>query len=1032
MKLADVSIKRPVFATMIIAALAVFGIIGYSRVGIDMFPNVEFPFVSVTTIYPGADPEAMEAKVITKIEDAVVGVAGIKMLRSISLENVGQVLIQFVLEKKVETAAQEVRDKVSAIIRDLPKEVEPPTIAKFDVGAAPIFSIVLSGPRSVREMTRLADDFIKPRLQKILGVGGIDVVGGRKREVQVWVKADQLEKHRLAVQDVFTTLAAQNIEVPGGRFEQGQEELIVKTKGEVHSAEQIGDLIVPVPTMGAPVRIRDVARVVDSAEEARSYSSLNGISAVSLVVRKQSGSNVTEVATQVKKELEALSKEYAPQGVTLSVVADMSQFITGTIGDVKFDLLFGAVLAVLIILLFLRNIRTTIISAIAIPTSVITTFAFIYFMGFTLNVLTLLALSLSIGILIDDAIVVIENIYRHVEEGADRVRAAHEATAEIGLAVLATTFSIVAVFVPVAFMRGIIGRFFYEFGLTVSVAVLISLFVSFTLTPMLSSRFIKKSERQNVVSRGIERVLDWLDRMYRATLGWALRHRPSVLLLAVGVLAASLFLASKLKTEFITPMDQSEFEVNVALPTGKSMESTRRYAEALAREIREVPGIQQTYITVGGGQQQKVNEATIYIRIVGKEHRSFTQFAMMDHLRQRFSRRRGATIAVDKLSEVGVSGMRNQVIQFNIRGPDIEKAAAIGDQLMKEMRKVRGIVDVDTTYRAGKPELSIQVDRERAAAMGVPVASIAMTIRSLMGGDKATAMRDAGVLHDVRVRLQAEDRVRPEDLERLQVRSSMGALVDLKNLIKVKKGSGPTQIDRQARQRQVTITANLQDKPLGEAMTDIRKIAARVVPAGYSSDFSGMGEVMGESFADMAFALLLAIIIVYMILASQFESFLHPFTIMLSLPLSLVGAIGALLIARSSLSIFGMIGIIMLMGLVTKNAILLVDYTNTLRRRGLGRNEAILQAGPVRLRPILMTTAAMVFGMLPVALGLGEGSELRAPMAICVIGGLITSTLLTLLVVPVVYTLLDALAQKITGKATVVQETDKSLETRPA
>ena len=1008
MKIADISIRRPVFATMMITALVVFGVIGLQRVGVDLFPNVEFPVVTVTAIYPGADPESVETKVVTKLEDAVAGISGIKALRSVSLENVGQVIIQFELKRKVDEAAQEVRDKVSGVLRQLPKEVEPPVVAKFDMGAAPVLSVVLSGRRSVKELTELADDVVKARLQKVMGVGGIDIVGGAKREIMVWVRADQLDKHNMAVQDVFAALGAQNLEIPGGRFPLGQDELVVKTKGEVHTVQAIADLIVPIPLPGAPVRVRDVARVVDSTEEARSYSSLNGVAAVSLTVRKQSGSNTTQVAQQIKKELVKLSQELKAKGVGLTVVADNSTFIEHSVKDVEFDLVFGGFLAVAIILLFLRNFRTTLISAVAIPTSVVATFAFIYFMGFTLNWMTLLALSLSIGILIDDAIVVIENIYRHMEQGKPPLQAAHEGTAEIGMAVLATTLSIVAVFVPVAFMQGMIGRFFYEFGLTVAVAVLVSLFVSFTLTPMLTSRFVKVSHKQNFIFRALGRLLDGLDTGYRVLLGWSLRHRALVLLLAFGIMGATLYLASLLKQEFMPQMDRSEFNVRVELPTGKSLATSRRYLDALAREVKQLPGVVDTFVTVGGGMQQKVNEGLIYVGLVPTKRRAFTQMEMIDFLRRKLANRRGVKVSVEPLAPVSGEGMRNNPIQFNIRGESLEKMAEVGRKVMAGLKHKQGIVDLDYTYKGGKPELAIHVDRNRAAALGVPVASIATTVRALMGGDKATQLRQAGDMYDVRVRLQATDRVKPQDLRRLKVRSSLRQLVDLSNLVTVKRGTGPTQIDRQERQRQVTILANLQDKPLGEALKDVEQVAAKHVPKqGYSTSFTGMGEIMAESFADLFFALFLAVIIVYMILASQFESLIHPFTIMLSLPLSLVGALGGLLITSSALSIFAMIGIIMLMGLVTKNAILLVDYTTTLRKRGLGKDQALLEAGPVRLRPILMTTAAMIFGMLPVAIGMGEGAEVRAPMAICVIGGLITSTLLTLLVVPVVYSLLD-------------------------
>jgi hydrophobic/amphiphilic exporter-1 (mainly G- bacteria), HAE1 family len=1017
MKLADVSIRRPVFAVMMIAALVVFGVIGYSRVGVDLFPNVEFPLVTITTIYPGADPEAVETKVSQKLEDAVAGISGIKALRSYSMENVSQVVLQFQLEKNGEEAAQAVRDKVSGVLRQLPKEVEQPVIDKIDIGAMPIMSIVLSGRQPVRQMTDLADKVVKDRLQKIIGVGDVEIVGGRKREIQVWVDADQLQSHNMAVQDVFSALGAQNVEVPGGRFRQGQNELVVKTKGEVHSAAAIADLIVPIPTMGAPIRVRDVARVVDSTEEPRSYSSLNGKAAVSLTIKKQSGTNATEVARSVKKELGTLRAEMQKRGADLTVVADMSTFIESSVRDVEFDLVFGAFLAVAVILLFLRNARTTLISAVAIPTSVVATFAFIYFMKFTLNWLTLLALSISIGILIDDAIVVLENIYRHMEEGKSRMEAARFATDEIGLAVIATTSTIVAVFVPVAFMKGMIGRIFYEFGVTVSVAVLISLFVSFTLTPMLSSRFIKIPERQWVVFRAIERFLKRIDSGYRSLLETALRHRVAVVIFAGLTLVAAAGLGRFVKKEFVPPFDRSEFYVDLELPAGKSLDATRRVAELVATDVRKVQGVLQAFVTVGGGVEQRVNTARLYVKLVPVHERRYRQLDAMEHVRKVMGNRRGVILSVEEVPIFAASGVRSLPIQYNLRGgKGLQELAQVGEKMAAEMKKVRGLADVDSSYRGGKPELTILVDRERAASLGVPVASIAMTVRALMGGDKATQMRDAGDMHDVRVRLQAEDRLKPEDLVRLKVRSSFGVLVELSNLVKVSRGTGPTQIDRQARQQQVTLLASLQDKPMGEAMDQINAIAARVVPPGVTADYSGMAEVMGESFAELGLALFLAIVMVYMILASQFDSFIHPFTIMLSLPLSLVGALGGLLIGRSALSIFGMLGIIMLMGLVTKNAILLVDYTTTLRRRGMPRHEALLQAGPVRLRPILMTTAAMVFGMLPVALGLGEGAEVRAPMAVCVIGGLLTSTLLTLVVVPVVYTILDDLAAKLTGQ----------------
>jgi HAE1 family hydrophobic/amphiphilic exporter-1 len=1023
MKLAEVSIRRPVLATVMVSALAVFGLVAFPKIGVDLMPDVEFPVVTVTAIYPGADPETIESKVIDKLEEAVGTVSGIKQLRSNSMESVGLVVIQFELERKADQAAQDVRDKVARVLRELPKDMEPPVVEKFDIGAAPVLAVAVAGSRSTRELTHIADKQIREKIQTLMGVGGVDLVGGQDREFHVHIDPNRLDSLSLSIMDVAQALGAQNVDIPGGRLDVGAREFAVKTRGQVRSAAAIGNIIITAAG-GTAVRIRDVARVEDGVEEKRSHSELNGKSAVALIVRKQSGTNTVEVAHTVHRALKELQKGL-PAGVTVSVPRDNSLFIERVIHDVQIDVALGAVLAVFIILFFLHDWRATLISALAIPSSIIATFAFIQVMGFTFNTLTMLALSLSIGILVDDAIVVIENIHRHREMGKPPMKAAADASNEIGLAVTATTASIVAVFVPVATMKGLMGRFFLQFGLTVAFAVLVSLFVAFTLTPMLSARLLKESSgKNNFVSRGLEAWLKAVDRGYRGVLAAALRHRGWTLFIATAAFVASFGVARLVRLEFMPQMDQGQFNVKMELPTGTALSATQEVVHQIAARIRKVPGVSDTFATIGAGAQGEINVAEIQVNLVPRGKRSFSQEDAMRFIRAQLSGEKNVKLAVEPLNVVGGSSaaMRQAAVQFNIRGSDygeLNKAAA---EIMRVMAQKGGYVDLDTTYRGGKPEVAINIDRDRAADLGVPIASIAMAVRMLVGGEKVTDIQTEGDRYNVRVRLDKAFRKGPQDLLALKVRSThfgpMGSpppLVHLANVVSLDTGTGPGMIERQNRRRQVTVLANLQGKTLGDALPEI-EAAATNLPQGLDTGWTGMGDIMVESFRNLIAALILAIVMVYLILAAQFESFLHPFTIMLSLPLAVVGAFGGLALAHQTMSVTSMIGIIMLMGLVTKNAILLVDYTNTLRRQGMSPIEALLAAGPVRLRPILMTTAAMIFGMLPVAMALSEGSEFRAPMAVAVIGGLITSTLLTLVVVPVAYSLIDGLAERVRGK----------------
>jgi HAE1 family hydrophobic/amphiphilic exporter-1 len=1013
--LPDVSIRRPVFAVMMIAALVVFGAVSYPRVGVDLFPNVEFPVVTVLVIYPGADPETMESKIADPIEEEINTLGGIRELRSTSLEGVTQVVAMFELEVEVDQVVQDIRDRVARIEGELPEGIEPPVVQKFDVGAAPILTLALSGDLSIRQLTEIADEVVKQRIERINGVGGVDLVGGREREIQVLVDPARLSGLGLTVSEVVGAIRAQNLEIPAGNIESGARELTVKTRGEVKSPDEIADILLPV-TMGAPLRIRDVATVVDGVEEARSWSSFNRKPSVSLVVRKQSGSNTVAVARKVKEAVKEILPRVSKSGATLDVATDNSLFIEHSIHDVQIDLIYGGLLAVLIIFVLLADLRATLISAVAIPTSVIATFAFINAMGFTFNVLTMLALSLSIGILIDDAIVVIENIHRHLEQGKPALRAASEGTAEIFLAVLAMTSCILAVFVPVATMKGIVGQFFYEFGLTVSFAVATSMLVSLTLTPMLSSRLLKRVHGESFLGRLLRRVVGGfmtaLERAYAVIIRWSLRQRLATLAIATLALVWSGFLVARMPQQFIPSEDRSEFSVNVELPTGTNLEATRKVIAAIADDLSQHgPGVRTVLANVGGGQTGQVNRGTIDVRMVPRNQRAFHQFDLMSWVRRRYAKAGPASVTVGEMDILGGgSGFRHQPVQFNVRGNDLGELARTAETIKKKLKGQRGFVDLETTYRGGKPEVAVEIDRERAAALGVSVAAIASTVRALVAGDAISELKDRGEVYDITLRLDDEQRDRIESLANLKVRAGTGQLVDLANVVRTERGTGPSQIERQSRQRQVTVLGGLDGMALSDAMKVVESAAAGVAPAHLVTDWGGQARFMGEAFGYMVSALFLAVALVYMILAAQFNSFIQPLTIMVSLPLSVIGAFGALFLGNMVLSIISMIGVIMLMGLVTKNAILLVDFANQGRARGMAMNEALVQAGRLRLRPILMTTAAMVFGMLPVALALGEGGELRAPMAVCVIGGLITSTLLTLVVVPVVYTLFEALA----------------------
>jgi HAE1 family hydrophobic/amphiphilic exporter-1 len=1015
MLISNVAIKRPVFTTMVIGAMIVFGVVSLGRLGVDLFPKVDFPVVTIVTKLPGADPETMESRVTDVIEEAVNTISSLKRLRSTSADSFSMIAIEFELEKNVDVAFQEVEARVNSIREDLPADIEEPVIEKFDVDAAPILTVVVSADMPVRELSHLADKTIKERLQRVRNVGSAKLVGNRDRKIWLWLNPEDMKQHGLSVQDVRTALQREHVEMPGGRVETGPLEVAARTKAEFQSASELNGMIL-VERAGQTVRLQDVGLAEDGLEEERSYAQLDERPCIALQVRRQSGTNTVQVAHDVKAEVERLRQELAGQAIRLEIAQDSSMYIERSVNEVKHHLVRGGAMAVLTVLVFLLNFRSTFISALVLPTSVLSTFMLLNVMGFTLNVITLMALTLAIGLLIDDAIVVQENIMRHVQEGKPSRWAAEFATGEIGLAVLATTLSVVSVFLPMAMTKGMVGRFFWPFGLTISFAVLISMFVSFTLDPMLSSRLLRKRERLNIVFRALEWAFRQIERLYRTVLGWTLRHRLLVLGVGLAAMASVLVLSRYVQFEFMPVEDRSEFNVMVRAPQGASLDQTRRIMTQIRERLKGIPEVRYTFYSIGADELQKVNEGAMYVRLEGKAERHRSQAELMEAARAELKGIRDAQISVQMVSPVSGGGIKWAQIQYEVRGPDLDQLDRLSNAILARMRAAGGYVDLQNSYEKGKPEADIVVDRARAADLGVAPLDIADTVHASIGGADVGKFKAGGDRYDIAIRFLEQYRNRPELIAGLWVPSRKGGLIELRNVAHVVDTRIPVEITRYNRQRNVTVLANLRPgKVLGPAMAEIEKLTEEEhLPPGYSTGWAGQTQDMRESFRYLFETMLLSVIVAYMVLAAQFESFVHPFTIMLSLPLAFIGALASLILLGASISIFTMIAFIFLLGLVTKNAILLIDYTNTLRERdGLGRDDALRRAGPVRLRPILMTTFAMIFGMLPAAVSTGSGSESRQPMAVAIIGGLVTSTVLTLLVVPAVYSLLDPLSELI-------------------
>ena len=1016
MFLSNISIRKPVFATMMIAALLLFGIISRQRIGVALYPQVDFPNVSVTTLLRGASPEVIETELTDPIEDAISSVEGIKHISSSNLQGSSQVKVEFDLERDIDTAAQDIRDKISLANRFLPKDIDPSVINKVDMAAHPIIWLSVSGSVPRKYLGQVADEIFKPRIETLRGVGTIVIGGLQEREMRIWLDAQKMEAYHITASDVEAALQNKNIELPGGRIESATRELTVKTMGELGSTDAFNRLIIAYRE-GTPIRLQDIGFAEDGVADQRSVGRFQGVNSLGMGIVPRSGANHVEVCNRVKETMRKLQK-IAPPGVNLAVAFDASVFIKNSIADVQFDLLFGALLASLVVFLFLRNLGSTIIIALAIPTSLIGTFSIMYALGFTMNSMTMLAMSLCVGLVIDDAIVVLENIFRHGEMGKKSIQAAREGTGEIAFAVIAATLAIVAVFIPVAFIRGIIGRFYFQFGVSVSAAVLISLFVAFTLTPMLCSRFLKVKKRHGKIYNSLEDTFLKIDGFYRKNLALCLEHRFIVIAVAVVIFVFSMGFFGILGKELIQKEDRDDFVVRLETPVGTSLAAGDKKLAQCEAILRTLPEVTSIFALMGaGGFRGVTNKGFMFVQIKDASEREKSQEEIMSYLRRELNRISGVVAFVEDITAMGGGGMgRNAPLQFRIKGPDLSQLSNISTKIVSQLRNIEGIVGVGSDMELTKPEVRVYIDRDKAGDLGVDVRVIASAVNTLIGGREVSQFRSGGRSYDVRVRLIPEQRSMFRDINRLLVRNSKGELVRLSNVVEVREEVGPDVINRLDRQRSTTIFANLENKTLGEAVEQTKKIVQETLPAGYTIEFAGQAETMAETFQSIIFAFFLTIIITYMVLASQFESFIHPFTIMLALPLSIIGALGSLFLTANSINVMSLIGMLMLIGLVVKNSILLVDYTNTLRERGLKTKEAVLEAGPVRLRPILMTAISTIAGVLPIALGLGAGGESRAPMAIAVAGGMTTSTLLTLFVIPVAYTLIDDITQKLRTK----------------
>jgi multidrug efflux pump len=1005
MKLSDVSIRRPVLASMVSLALVLFGAIGYTRLSVRDYPDVDPPIISVSTFLPGANPQVVESAVTDVLEEELSTVPGLRTLTSSSAEESSNITLEFTLDRDVDVAAQDVRDKVARVRGRLPRDVEEPVVAKQQADAEPFFWLALSGANyDLLQLSDIGDRRVKTRLQSLPGVGRAQIFGERRFSMRVWLSASELAARGLTVEDVDQAIRSRNVEVPAGRIESARREFSVRSLGELKTPEEFSDMVVS-DQGGQMVRLRDVGRVELGPRDERSMLRSNGDPAVAIGIVRQSKANLIDVARAIRAELPAIQASLPP-GVKIETAFDGSIFVTRSIREAQESLVLAAILVVLIIFVFLRNLGATIIPGLAIPASIVATFAVMYFLNFSINNLTLLALTLAIGIVVDDAIIVLENAYRHQEElGEDPVTAAIHGTREIGFAVVATTIALVAVFTPLAFLKGNTGRLFNEFGIAVAGAVIISGFVALTLTPMLCARVLRVPHSHGVLFRLFENSFLAITQAYTRSLGWALRHRGPIVAGAFAALLAAVVLFRSLKREFIPADDQGWFTVFIIAPEGSSLAYTDGYQRQVEAILRKTADIHNVFSVVNFGNG--VSGGIVFVNLNDWSERKRPVQAILGEIQPQLFGIPGIFAFANAPSAFG--GFGNPV-QFVVQNPDFGKLAVAMDTLVTRARQVKGLQNVDTDLRFNKPQLSVSFDRDRAEDLGVSVGDIAATLQVLLGGSRVNTFTRDNKLYDVVVQLSPEERATPSDLSGLYVRGKDGQLVQLSALVHPTEGVGPRQLNHYDRIASFTLTAGLAPGfTLGEALDSLNRIAAEVLPSGSTTKLAGESRELQESGGALYFAFVLALVVVFMVLASQFESLIHPFTVLLAVPLAVTGALATLKVTNSTLNLYSQIGMILLIGLVTKNSILLVEYANQLKARGRSGFDAMLEAGRIRLRPIVMTSVATITSAIPVALGLGAGSTSRRPLGYVIIGGVLFSTLLSLFLVPVVYVILDGL-----------------------